>query len=100
MDQVALAAEATAIALTVGTVISMVQERIFGRIVDGKAALVLSALASLAIGAAAVARVGGVTITAQPGDPIGMAIEILKAGGLVLVAAQAAFRVLVRPVAR
>lgn len=100
MDQVSLVAEATAIALAFGTAISVAQERFFGRRLDGRAALAVNVAASLAIGAVAVARMGGFTAAIQPGDPIGAAIEIVKASGLVLFAAQAAFHVIVRPVAK
>lgn len=93
MDIYAL--EAVAIA---GVVASLLQERFFSRF-EGNAARAVSVLAALVIGAVAVARVGVPGIGAPQTDSFGFALEVLKVAGAVLLASQAAFRVLVKPVA-
>lgn len=96
MDSALAVAAAVAIA---GTVASLLQERFFGRL-DGNTARVASIITAVLIGAAAVAKTGGFVLVATPApDLFDVAASILANATLVLIASQAAFRVLVKPVA-
>jgi hypothetical protein len=99
MDQVALAAAATAIAMNAGVVLSIIQERLLGKKLEGRPAFLVTVAASLAVGAIAVSQTG-FTFTAHPGDLLGTALEILKVATAVVIAAKVAFEIFTRPVAQ
>lgn len=94
MDLIAYQAAAVAIA---GIVASLLQERFAWQVTDGRAVALAVGIA-LAIGVAAVAHVGINGIGAPQTDVFGFAVEVLKVATAVLVASQAAFRVIVKPV--
>lgn len=97
MDELALAAQATTLALTVGAFISFAQERFLGRAFSGRQAVVLNIALALGIGVVAAARVG-VTIAAPATDVFSFALEVLKVAAAIAVASKVAFEVLTRPV--
>lgn len=96
MDEALVTAQALAIAVNLGAVISLLQERYLSKI-DGKAALAVNIAIALGIGTAAAARTG-ITVT-QPEDVFGMTVEVLKVAAVVAGASYATFRLITRPVA-
>lgn len=103
MDQALVTAQAIAgaivIAGTVGIWLSILQERIFGKRLEGEPARLLSIAAALVVGVIATAQAGGFVIVGDPHNPIGIAASILASAGIALVASQAAFRIFVKPLA-
>src|SRR4051812_11942252 len=98
MEALAIA-QALAMAVTVGAMLSIVQERFLGH-VDGTAAAVINVVASLGVGIAAVAHVGGFVITPVDSTSVfSIAIEVLKVAALVAAASKAAFEIITKPVA-
>lgn len=98
MEALAIA-QAVVLAVTVGAVISFVQERYLGRVLDGTAALVVNVAASLGVGIASVYHVGGFVITPVAGhDTFTIVLEVLKVTAIVAAASKAAYEVLTKPV--
>lgn len=99
MDQTPSVLEAIAIATTVGLWLSTVQELVFRKKLEGRAAFMFSVALSLAVGIVATVRTGGFVVVGDPSEPFGIAASILASAGVALTASQAAFRVFVRPIA-
>ena len=97
MDEVAITAQALAIAVQLGAVISLLQERYLSKL-HGRQALAVNVAIAVGIGVVAAARTG-LTITAAPEDLFGFAVEVLKVAAVIAGASYATYRYITKPVA-
>lgn len=96
MDSTLAVAQAVIIA---GFLATILQERFVKERVTGTAAFILNVALSVAAGAIAVAQTGGVAPIGT-NDLWGVVLAILATASLVVVASQAAFRIITKPLAQ
>jgi hypothetical protein len=94
MDQTLAIAEAIMIA---GFIASIAQEAFLSHL-EGQQARIASIAVSLVIGIVATFRTGGFVLATGTNDPFAIGLSVLGSAGIALMASQAAFKVLVRPI--